>query len=191
MTPWGRAAMQSYFKFAAFSGVTASLDKMIRDLAQSGEIKPGETAIVGTAATILGPLGKWGLESLGKLFPKSSKKTLQKIAEVVENKTKKKFGNISDRELLNIRQVLLDRDVVKANKLIEAELNFMKKFKITTDKFITSERALLKEYKRISDSKIIKKQIAELAKKKDKLGVEALKRRYYPESGTRYCKKIK
>ena len=59
----------------------------------------------------------------------------------------------------------------------------MKKFKITTDKFITSERALLKEYKRISDSKIIKKQIAELAKKKDKLGVEALKRRYYPESG--------
>ena len=59
----------------------------------------------------------------------------------------------------------------------------MKKFKITTDKFITSERALLKEYKRVSDSKIIKKQIAELAKKKDKLGVEALKRRYYPESG--------
>ena len=183
MTPWGRAAMQSYFKFAAFSGVTASLDKMIRDLAQSGEVKPTETAIVGTAATLLGPLGKWGLDSLGKLFPKSSKKTLKKVAEVVENKTKKKYGNISDRELLNIRQVLVDRDVVKANKLIDAELNFMKKFKITTDKFVTSERALLKEYKKISDSKIIKKQIAELAKKKDKLGVEALKRRYYPEAG--------
>ena len=183
MTPWGRAALKSYWKFAAFSGVTASVDKMIRDLAQAGEVKPVETAIVGTAATVLGPLGKWGLDSLGKLFPKSSAKTLEKVAQVIENKTKKKYGNIGDRELLNIRQVLVDRDVIKANKLIEAELNFMKKFKITTDKFITSERALLKEYNRISDSKVIKKQIAELAKKKDKLGVEALKRRYYPESG--------
>ena len=183
MTPYGRAALKSYWKFAAFSGVTASVDKMIRDLAQAGEVKPVETAIVGTAATALGPLGKWGLDSLGKLFPKSSAKTLEKVAQVIENKTKKKYGNISDRELLNIRQVLVDRDVIKANKLIEAELNFMKKFKITTDKFITSERALLKEYNRISDSKVIKKQIAELAKKKDKLGVEALKRRYYPESG--------
>ena len=183
MTPYGRAALKSYWKFAAFSGVTASVDKMIRDLAQAGEVKPVETAIVGTASTVLGPLGKWGLDSLGKLFPKSSAKTLEKVAQVIENKTKKKYGNIGDRELLNIRQVLVDRDVIKANKLIEAELNFMKKFKITTDKFITSERALLKEYKRISDSKIIKKQIAELAKKKDKLGVEALKRRYYPEAG--------
>ena len=183
MTPYGRAALKSYWKFAAFSGVTASVDKMIRDLAQAGEVKPVETAIVGTGATVLGPLGKWGLDSLGKLFPKSSAKTLEKVAQVIENKTKKKYGNISDRELLNIRQVLVDRDVIKANKLIEAELNFMKKFKITTDKFITSERALLKEYKRISDSEIIKKQIAELAKKKDKLGVEALKRRYYPEAG--------
>ena len=189
-TPWGRAAMKSYWKFAAFSGVTASLDKVIRDLAHEGEIKPAETAIVGVAATALGPLGKWGLDSLGKLFPKSSAKTLKKVAEVIENKTKQKYGNISNRELNNIREVLVDRQVIKSNKIIEAELNFMKKFKIRTDKFISDEKSLLKEYQRVLDSKLIQKQIKELSKKKDKLGIEALKKRFYPESGTNIIKRL-
>ena len=93
-TPMGRRAMKSYGKFAVFTGVTAGLDKVIRDLATEGEIKPGETVAVAGAASVLGPLGKYGLDKLGKLFPKASETTLKKVSQVVENRTKQKFGNI-------------------------------------------------------------------------------------------------
>jgi len=182
-TPMGRRAMKSYGKFAVFTGVTAGLDKVIRDLATEGEIKPGETAAVASAAAVLGPLGKYGLEKLAKLFPRASETTLKKVSQVVENRTKQKFGNISDKELNNIRKVLADRKVISANKLIETELNFMSKFKGVTDKFVNEEKALLKEYSRIIDSKSIAKKIKDLTKKKELIKAEQLKKRTYPESG--------
>ena len=63
-TPIGRRAMKSYGKFAVFTGVTAALDKTIRDLATEGEIKPGETAAVGATAGVLGPVGKYGIRKI-------------------------------------------------------------------------------------------------------------------------------
>jgi hypothetical protein len=189
-TPIGRRAMKSYGKFAAFAGVTAGLDKVIRDLATQGEIKPGETAAVAAGATVLAPLGKLGFDKLAKLFPKSSEATLKKVAQVVEDKTKKKYGNISSAELNNIRTVLSDKKVILANKLIETELNFMSKFKGVTDKFVVDEKKLLKEYKQIVDSKVIAKKIKDLTKKKDLLKVEQLKKRMYPESGMQINRRL-
>ena len=182
-TPVGRKALQSYTKFAAFSGATAALDKSIRDLAQKGEFSALDTATVGGAGVVLGPIGKYGFDKIGKIFGISNKKTLEKVAQVVTDKTKKKFGNISDKELFNIRKVLADKKVISANKLIEADLNFMSKFKNTTNKFIKDEKALLTEYKRIVDSKLIAKKIKDLTKKKEILKADQLKKRLYPESG--------
>ena len=121
-----------------------------------------------------------GLEKLAKLFPRASETTLKKVSQVVENRTKQKFGNISDKELNNIRKVLADRKVISANKLIETELNFMSKFKGVTDKFVNEEKALLKEYSRIIDSKSIAKKIKDLTKKKELIKAEQFKKKNLP-----------
>ena len=126
-TPWGRAATRSYMKMAAFSGLTVGFDVLIRDLATTGDINKSDVALATSAGAVLGPVGLKLFKVLGKYFPKSDSKQLAKVSEYVENNTKKKLDNISDTELAAIKKALADEDVIAANKLIESELNFMKK----------------------------------------------------------------
>ena len=145
-TPWGRKATQSYRKMALFSGVTVGFDTLIRDLATTGEVNKTNVGVSTTAGAILGPAGLKLFNVLGKYFPKSDSKQLQKIAEYVETKTAKDLG-VGKKELASIKKVLADKEVIAANKLIESDLNFMKSFKIDTKNFIKAEKDLLNKAK--------------------------------------------
>ena len=178
-TPWGRAATRSYMKMAAFSGLTVGFDTLIRDLATTGDVNKSDVALATSAGAVLGPVGLKLFKVLGKYFPKSDSKQLAKVSEYVENNTKKKLDNISDTELAAIKKALADDDVIAANKIIESDLNFMKKFKVQTDDFIAAEKSLLSEVKNVFAGKDIAKQIKKLIKQGKTAEAEALQRRTY------------
>jgi len=178
-TPWGRAATRSYMKMAAFSGLTVGFDVLIRDLATTGDVNKSDVALATSAGAVLGPVGLKLFKVLGKYFPKSDSKQLAKVSEYVENNTKKKLDNISDTELAAIKKALADEDVIAANKIIESDLNFMKKFKVQTDDFIAAEKSLLSEVKNVFAGKDIAKQIKKLLKQGKTAEAEALQRRTY------------
>ena len=191
-TPWGRAATRSYAKMAAFSGLTVGFDTLIRELATTGEVDKSDVALATGAGAVLGPAGLKLFKVLGKYFPKSDNAQLAKVAQVVERNTKEKLDNISDKELSAIKKVLADDDVIAANKIIESDLNFMKKFKVQTDDFIAAEKSLLSEVKNIFAGKDIAKKIKKLIKEGKISEAEALKRRSYSKdySGVQVKEKL-
>jgi len=159
-TPWGRKATQSYKKMALFSGVTVGFDTLIRDLATTGEVNKTNVGVSTVAGGVLGPAGLKLFNVLGKYFPKSDSKQLEKIAEYVETKSAKDIG-VGKKELASIKKVLADKEVIAANKLIENDLNFMKSFRIDTKNFIKAEKDLLDKAK-------LEIKISKLAGKKKK-----------------------
>jgi len=153
MTPWGRAATASMKGIAAISGVTVGLDKMLDNLATTGEVRPGEVAVAAGTATVLGPLSVKALRGIQSLLPNANTAQVQKIIGVVEGKKAKDLG-VSRVEFKKLQAIAGDKEVLEINKQLQlAGKNWIKPIVEETKLFNASEKRVQQQIKKILGDK--------------------------------------
>jgi hypothetical protein len=153
MTPWGRAATASMKGIAAISGVTVGLDKMLDNLATTGEVRPGEVALAAGTATVLGPLSVKALRGIQSLLPNANTAQIQKIIGVVEGKKAKDLG-VSLPEFKKLQAIAGDKEVLEINKQLQlAGKNWIKPIAEETKIFNASEKRIQQQIKKILGDK--------------------------------------
>jgi GH24 family phage-related lysozyme (muramidase) len=153
MTPWGRAATASMKGIAAISGVTVGLDKLLDNLATTGEVRPGEVAIAAGTATVLGPLSVKALRGIQSLLPNANTAQVQKIIGVVEGKKAKDLG-VSLPEFKKLQAIAGDKEVLEINKQLQlAGKNWIKPIAEETKIFNASEKRIQQQIKKILGDK--------------------------------------
>jgi hypothetical protein len=153
MTPWGRAATASMKGIAAISGVTVGLDKMLDNLATTGEVRPGEVALAAGTATVLGPLSVKALRGIQSLLPNANTAQIQKIIGVVEGKKAKDLG-VSRVEFKKLQAIAGDKEVLEINKQLQlAGKNWIKPIAEETKIFNASEKRIQQQIKKILGDK--------------------------------------
>jgi hypothetical protein len=153
MTPWGRAATASMKGIAAISGVTVGLDKMLDNLATTGEVRLGEVAVAAGTATVLGPLSVKALRGIQSLLPNANTAQIQKIIGVVEGKKAKDLG-VSLPEFKKLQAIAGDKEVLEINKQLQlAGKNWIKPIAEETKIFNASEKRIQQQIKKILGDK--------------------------------------
>jgi hypothetical protein len=153
MTPWGRVASASMKGIATISGVTVGLDKMLDNLATTGEIRPGEVAIAAGSATILGPLSVKAIRGISSLLPSANVAQIEKIVKVIEGKKAKDLG-ITIPEFKKLQLIAGDKDILEINKQLQiAGKNWLKPIADSTKLFNTAEKRIQSQIKKIEASR--------------------------------------
>ena len=168
MTPWGRIATGSMKGIAALSGVTVGLDKLLDNLATTGQVKASEVAITAASASVLGPLSVKAIRGISSLLPNASTAQVEKIVKVIEGQKAKQLG-VSKPEFKKLQLIAGDKEVLEINKQLQvAGKNWLKPIAEQSTLFNATEKTLENKIKKIStqlkDSKsgVSKKYIKEL-----------------------------
>jgi len=157
MTPWGRAATASMKGLAAVSGVTVGLDKLLDNLATTGEVRPGSVAVAAGSATVLGPLSVKAIRGISSLLPNANTAQVERIVNVINGQKAKQLG-VSKAEFKKLQTIAGDKDILEINKQLQAAgKNWLKPIVDHTKAYGVTEKSL-------------QKQIAKVLKEKTRVG---------------------
>ena len=138
-----RKILGTYKGFMGHSGAVVGLYNWVEQKGTKGDVDFGElSASVGIGA-IFGGVTKGTFDTIAKIFPKASKKNLERIVTLINNHKAKLYG-VAPKDLNKLRQIVNSKDVQALNNEIGTALKSLEVLSKESQLFIKRESSLLK-----------------------------------------------
>tara|TARA_R110002051_G_scaffold324646_1_gene422943 strand:+ start:203 stop:4933 length:4731 start_codon:yes stop_codon:yes gene_type:complete len=143
-----RKILGTYKGFMGHSGAVVGAYNWVDQMGTKGSVDKLELGGNIGAGIIFGGITKGAFDTIAKIFPKASKKNLERVITLINKKTEKFYG-VSANELNKLRTIASSKEVQAFNNEIGANLKSLSKLDVKSQLFIHKNKKILNAQEKI------------------------------------------